>query len=215
MSLQRLKMMIFNGVDLVDNNATTALEVKKYPVVHHRDWEAVSLIAPTPNGPWIAGGACLRWWQDTAVSENDIDIFCASAKQAADVIERIKSTGRCMQTHKSENASTLTYVATEGQQTWKLQIIINKFYPSLLAVICNFDITVCQVGTDGQSWQLGVTTARDIRERRLDMELPLQPGAAKRLIKYWIYGYRPVPGLLESVQENPDGTWEFSGDDYQ
>ena len=48
------------------------------------------------------------------------------------------------------------------------------------------------------------------------MKMPLQPDAAKRLAKYWTYGYRPVPGLLEAVQNNPIGKTEFQIDgDYE
>jgi hypothetical protein len=62
---------------------------------------------------------------------------------------------------------------------------------------------------------LGDYTAKDIRERNLRMALPLHQDAVKRLTKYWVYGYRPVPGLLEAIQNNPEGRWAFNpSEDY-
>jgi hypothetical protein len=62
---------------------------------------------------------------------------------------------------------------------------------------------------DGHTWTLGKITASDIRQKNLRMTLPLLPDAAKRLTKYWSYGYRPVPGLLKSIAQNPESRWTF------
>jgi hypothetical protein len=74
-------------------------------------------------------------------------------------------------------------------------------------------MTVCEIGTCGNNWVLGKQTAKDIRERHLRLKMPLQPDALKRVIKYWTYGYRPVEGVLEAVQNNPVGKWEFALDE--
>ena len=49
------------------------------------------------------------------------------------------------------------------------------------------------------------------------MKIPLQPDALKRLVKYWTYGYRPVDGLLDAIQNNPAAKWQFGAEteDYQ
>jgi hypothetical protein len=193
------------------------IEVIDFPCVHKRDQEPVNLILPhLKEGPWIAGGAALRWYQDQPVGENDIDIFCKDARQAQNVINYIKSYGRFSIKFESENATTLSYYSgadTEYRQ-WTLQIITRRYFGSLQEVIDNFDISVCQIGTAGNDWLMGRHTAKDIRERNLRMQMPLQPDAAKRLVKYWTYGYRPVDGLLDSVQNNPNANqmFEIDGD---
>lgn len=186
------------------------------PCVHFDDAEPVTIIDPDiKKGPWIAGGACLRWYQGLPVGENDIDIFCRSPKQVQEVIERIKSYGRYSTKHESDNALTLSY-HNKDSKYWTLQVIKRKHFNDMQEVIDNFDITVCQVGTDGNYWALGNNTAKDIRERNLRMNRPLQPDAAKRLLKYWTYGYRPVEGLLEDIRNNPEATKEFLIDgDYE
>jgi len=193
--------------------------VIEYPTINRNDWEAVSVIAPDEKqGPWIAGGAPLRWYQGQPVGESDIDVFCANAKQAADVIDRVKAYGRHYEKFKSENAVTLDYNNKDNySQKWTIQIITRRYFSTMQEVLDNFDITVCQIGTDGNSWHLGKHTARDIRERNLRMNIPLQPDALKRLVKYWTYGYRPVDGLLDIIQNNPNAKWTFNAEteDYQ
>jgi len=193
------------------------VEIIHVPCCHSEDQEPMTIIWPDlKNGPWVAGGACLRWYQGQAVGDNDIDVFCRDEAQAQAVIDSIKSYGRYSVKHESENATTLSYHSKGGDKYWTLQIIKRRYFKNLQEVIDNFDITVCQIGTGAQEWMLGSTTARDIRERNLRMNMPLTPEAAKRLIKYWTYGYRPVEGLLEAIQNNPVAAQEFKIDgDYE
>lgn len=209
----------FNELEVTHVNRDKPVEVVEFPTVHKDDREPITLIWPdAKHGPWIAGGAALRWYQGLPVGENDIDVFCADTKQAADVIENIKSYGRYTVKFQSENAVTLDYWSSnECNRRWTIQVITRRYFVSLEDVINNFDITVCEVGTAGNEWQLGPFTARDIREGNLRFKLPLQPDALKRLIKYWTYGYRPVDGTIEAVQNNPVARWKFGSEteDYQ
>jgi len=198
-------------------NHGKAVDTVGFPCVHIDDSEPLTIIWPDlKQGPWIAGGACLRWYQSQPVGENDIDVFCSSPEQTQRIIDDIKSYGRYTTKYESENATTLSYHDKEGKKYWTLQIIKRRYFTSLKDVIDNFDITVCQIGTGGNDWLLGKHTARDIRERNLRMNLPLQPDAAKRLAKYWTYGYRPVDGLLDAVRTNPVAKKMFTtNEDYE
>ena len=182
-----------------------------YPTVPYADREAVAIIEPDlKQGPWIAGGAALRWYQGLTVGDNDIDVFCANARQAAEVIERIKSYGRYEVRHESDNATTLKYHRKDEWHTnWTIQVITRRYFSSLEEIINNFDITVCQIGTTGTEWSMAPQTAQDIRGRNLRFNYPLCADAVKRLTKYWVYGYRPVPGTVEAISKNPDAVWKF------
>jgi len=197
-------------------NYNQPVKIIRVPCCHNDDQEPVSIICPDmKNGPWIAGGACLRWYQGLPVGDADIDVFCSSPEQAQQIIDEIKSYGRYSTKFESENATTLSYHSKDSKY-WTLQIIKRRYFKNLQEVIDNFDISVCQIGTGGQEWLMGKTTARDIREKNLRMNMPLQPDAAKRLAKYWTYGYRPVDGLLDSVRNNPVAKQEFQVDgDYE
>lgn len=198
-------------------NYNKEVEIIRVPCCHNDDQEPITLIWPdVERGPWIAGGACLRWYQGQPVSENDIDVFCSSPKQALELVEKIKSYGRYSTKHESENATTLSYHNKAGTKYWTLQIIKRRYFNNIQEVLDNFDITVCQIGTGGQEWVMGPYTAKDIREKNLRMNKPLHPDASKRLVKYWTYGYRPVEGLLDDIRNNPEATKVFQADgDYE
>lgn len=208
---------LFNEFNMQTQSANydKPVDVVDFPCVHQNDSEPVTLIWPdAKNGPWIAGGAALRWWQGLPVGENDIDVFCANARQVESVVERIKDYGRWQRKYETDNAITLSYWSKgNSSKTWTIQIIKRRYYKNLQEVIASFDMTVCEIGTGGNEWELGASTAKDIRERNLNFKLPLQPDALKRLIKYWTYGYRPVDGTLEAIQNNPIGKWEFAIDE--
>lgn len=208
---------LFDSIKITSTNHNKEAYVSKFATVFYKDFEPVTIINPNmEKGPWIAGGAALRWYQDQPVGESDIDVFCRSPKQAADVIEALKSYGRFSVKAESENATTLDYWRQDHyDEKWTIQVIIRKFFNNPQEIIKNFDITVCQIVTDGENWVLGDRTARDIREKNLCMDLPLHDDAVKRLTKYWSYGYRPVEGLLDSIINNPTTRWEFNpGEDY-
>ncbi len=200
-----------------NTNWNKPVSVLEFPCVHSNDSEPVTVIWPDlERGPWIAGGACLKWYQNQPVGESDIDIFCTGPAQAERVIESIKSYGRYSNKYESDNAVTLDYSSKDSTMHWTLQVIKRRYFNSLQDVINNFDISVCQIGTAGNDWLLGKNTAADIRLRQLRMNLPLAPDAAKRMIKYWTYGYRPVEGLVDAVINNPLGKKEFNlNEDYE
>ena len=205
---------VFGGVKINHKNYDKPVDIFEFPTDHRNDHEPVTLIRPDiEKGPWIAGGAALRWYQDRPVGENDIDVFCANAKQSASIIDHIKSYGRYTVKFESENAVTIDYWSKDDHcRSWTIQIITRRYFNSLDDVINSFDITVCEVGTCGNEWRLGSFTARDIREQNLRFKMPLQSDALKRLVKYWTYGYRPIDGTVEAIQRNPRAKWQFSAE---
>ena len=204
----------FSVFDTGESNGKNKPSSEKYPLVNSIDQEPINVIDPNwANGPWIAGGAVLRWYQGQPVGESDIDVFCSSALQADTLIATIKSYGRYTTKFESENATTLSYTSHHGDKHWTLQIIKRRFFSSAEEIIDNFDISVCKLATDGKNLSLGSNTAKDIREKNLRFQMPLQPDALKRLTKYWTYGYRPVEGTIESIQNNPVGKWHFNSDE--
>lgn len=206
---------LFSNLDSPEIKSDKEVKIIYYTTVHKDDLEPVSIIKPdAEKGPWIAGGAALRWYQGQPVGQSDIDVFCRSPRQAQLLIEDIKSYGRFMVKFESDNATTLSYHRKDDWASeWTIQVIKRRFFNSLEEVINSFDITVCEIGTGGNEWTLGPFTARDIREKNLRFKLPLQPDAPKRLTKYWTYGYRPVEGTVEQICNNPETRWSFASDE--
>jgi hypothetical protein len=186
-------------------------KVKDYPLVHADDQEPVRVICPTPQGPFIAGGSCLQWYQQKPIDQADIDIFCVDKHQVNELKQRLHAQATVQEKYHTENALTYSYVSkSKRSRYWTVQIITKRFYDSLQDVVNSFDISVCQIGTDGTNWAMGEHTASDIRNKVLRMNYPLQPQAAKRLVKYCTYGYRPVDGLIENIVQNDISTWKFT-----
>ena len=193
----------------------------KYQTVHPDDQLPVNVINPDiDKGPWIAGGACLRWFQNIPVGEHsDIDVFCKNEKQAEKLIDYIKHIGLSDYSHghshvviKTDNACTFNINA--NNKNWKVQIITCKYFDTIKEVIDHFDISVCQVATTGNEWILGEMTVKDINSHSLRFN-HITKQAPKRLIKYWTYGFNPVEGTIEAIQEFKDSSWDFAGaDDY-
>lgn len=204
--------------DTLSINSNKVVDVVEFPTVHKDDSEPVTIIWPDiERGPWIAGGACLRWYQGQPVGDSDIDVFCRSPQQAQKILEEIKSYGRFHVKHQSENAITVEHNNKDDyNKRWTIQIIVKRFFNNVQEVLDSFDITVCEIATCGNEWVMNTNTARDIREKNLRFKTPLQPDAPKRLTKYWTYGYRPVPGTIDQICNNPETRWSFSLDeDYQ
>lgn len=199
----------------VSSGRESPSQASTYPTVFPGDQEAVSVIEPDlAQGPWIAGGAALRWYQRQPVVDSDIDVFCRTAAQAMETIEKIKSYNRYQIKHESENAVTISYHKNDDwAESWNLQVIRKKFYPDIRSVIDDFDITVCQIATTGTEWVLGPSTAQDVRAKTLRFTDHPGPDAVKRLAKYWIYGYRPVPGTIERLINDPMMRWDFRNDE--
>lgn len=184
--------------------------IEEFPVINKKDWEPVSLIQPDLHkGPFIAGGAPLRWFVGQNCGESDIDVFCVNVKQADTIVKRIQDHGRYQVMAKTENAITMRYYSQEpGDQTWLIQVIYVRFFPTLEQVIDSFDISVCQIGTTGYEWKLGKNTAKDLRKKQFRFESELRTDSMKRLVKYWTYGFTPIDGTLDTF-ETSDIKWDL------
>jgi hypothetical protein len=198
-------------------------DIIPFSVVHPNDYLPVTIIQPNlNNGPWIAGGAALSWYQGLPINEGDIDVFCKNPQQAKKLIDYIDNleldffNGYKTCVSKTDNAVTyhieLVNSKSSDNDYWKIQIITCKYFSSIQEVIDSFDITVCQVATCGYEWILGDKTAKDINDRNLRFN-HLTKDSPKRLVKYWCYGYIPNTDTLESVQNNEVSNWDFSADE--
>lgn len=98
--------------------------------------------------------------------------------------------------------------------TWNVQYIKHTFYDNIDQVLDQFDITVCKIGTDGNSFYTAAGAAADIHNKVLRMKYPLKSECVKRLFKYWSYGYEPTHDLLDKIQlEQQQLNWEFDDSD--
>lgn len=182
---------------------------KKMVIVHKEDTPAVLLIQPDmTNGPWIAGGAVLNWFNGEAVQENDIDVFFHDLHQFDETFGRLmRNHGNIIYT--SDNAVTLSI--TLNNKPTQIQLIRKNWFNNAKEVIDRFDITVCQLVTDGFELVLGEDTAEHIKQRSLVLTKEPNRSIVKRILKYITYGYLPDPKVMQEIIDNHENyDWKFN-----
>lgn len=180
----------------------------------------ISMIAPSLDvsflnclelnkyGAYIAGGCALRWYQDLPVGNHDIDVWFTSSESLeemkASLFSQIKFK-HCNIIFQSDNADTIELELDDI--TYRVQLI-KKYYNTIDELLERFDISVCKVATDGNSWILGKDFAQDLRHRRLRVTAH-HPKILRRVMKYWTYGFEPMDYTLHTIIESADTEWDF------
>jgi len=185
--------------------------------VHEDDREIVfQLDLDWKKGPWVAGGAPLQWYQNKPIDKSDIDIYFKDERSFNKLFKKLapqefpdkkakldlfnfgnKNVDFEIK-YKSDNAVSLLYKGTH-----RVQLIKKRFYDTPEEIISDFDISVCQVVTDGYKIYFAPGTVKDINEKNLRI-VNMRPEVIKRYIKYQAYGYKPVSGTLDLICDTPD-----------
>ncbi len=185
----------------------------KFPTVHELDRPMVKLIEPNmSSGPWIAGGAVLNWYRNQSIGESDIDVFFKNQMQFDVCFGKLMSQGRANMVYNSENAITL-HLHSDNGILKRVQLIRKEWFANSKQVIDKFDITVCQLVTDGYSLELGEKTAQHIKDNILEFTLDVpNKDAVKRLLKYITYGFLPDKDVVKYMIDNhQEFNWKFNG----
>ena len=98
------------------------------------------------HGPWIAGGAVLRWYQNKPVGDHDVDVFVKNDEQFNQVKNNIinKLNGTIL--FDSDNATTYK-VYINRDTPYEIQLI-KHYCDSLKDCLDRFDFTVCKISTE-------------------------------------------------------------------
>ena len=125
----------------------------KIPLV---DTTVVRAIESSKTGPWICGGACLRWYQGQQITDcgADIDVYVASQKQVEEVTQRLSSLKGFHVVTTTNNA--ITCRIRDGHEI-TIQIITKLIISkptTIKDVIDTFDMSVCKVGFDGSDFYM-------------------------------------------------------------
>jgi hypothetical protein len=194
-------------------NGDWGQSTNKLKTVHELDRPVVTFISPNmKTGPWIAGGAVLNWYKNQSIEDSDIDVFFKDQKQFDVCFGELMSKGKANMVYNSDNAITL-HVHSDNGSLKRVQLIRKEWFSTAKEIIDKFDITVCQLVTDGHSLELGEKTAQHIKDHVLEFtkEHP-HSDIVKRLIKYVTYGYVPKSETVKNIIENHHNfNWKFNG----
>jgi hypothetical protein len=157
-----------------------------------------TLPVPTPDGPWIAGGAIRRTLQQQPL-ESDVDYFFRDADQR-------KAFGEGMLERRgwiiSEKEHATTYGINHEHGTVIVQAVSMGYYRTLEDVLDSFDFTITQFGFDGNDLVCGPCSLWDLARKRLALHrLTFGVSTVRRLIKYTRQGFTACGGVLASILE--------------
>jgi hypothetical protein len=182
---------------------------------HKDDFAVCELVkASLSEGPWIAGGAALSWYNRLPTLENDIDVFCKDADQANHVVRLLNTESNATMICQTANAKTFELYEYNTNKNArrklngrkKVQVITCKYFDSAQEVIDDFDITVCQIVTNGLRYITGKDTIRHIKNKELAFT-KFTPNSMRRYVKYSAYGYTPsaetLAELVKFYSDNP------------
>lgn len=187
------------------------------PTVPRIDWTVVNLITPNlETGPWIAGGAPLRWFQGLPMEKGDIDVWCASDEQYAWLTKKIKDYG-ANERIDTKNAVTYSWSFLNideptATKEFKIQLCKQQFDSAEQLISC-FDFSVCQIATDGDRFVVGEMTVPDIASKTLRI-VSKRPDLLKRIVKYSAYGYTLPAAEFNEYLESDGVVWNAESDDY-
>jgi len=175
--------------------------------IHSTDRELIRSLNLENYNAIVAGGAALRWFQDYTVEEHDIDIWFPT-------VESMNKFRMNIDYHpKFDTAYASTYLISNT----KVQIIKKPYRTNIdesteknvLNLLDNFDITVCQIATDGDTWYYSDNFINDLKNKYLRMT-KINENSIKRLFKYWSYGYQPDDELIKNIIANPKTIWDYT-----
>jgi hypothetical protein len=187
--------------------------------VHPRDRDVVDIIWQVSSGrspPFIAGGACLAWYQGRATA-SDIDVYFTS-REHFDIFNTQWSTTMGQKYYKtitSESNNAITYRLQnidDGRQH-TVQLILKKFYKDLEEVLDDFDITVCKIGYDHRRVIIRSTFVEDVAHKTLRFD-SINPQSHKRLVKYMSYGFEPSAETIRQICHSSNIDWTITGTDH-
>lgn len=90
----------------------------------------------------------------------------------------------------------------------KIQLIKTRYHEDINELVNSFDISVCQIATDGSRWYVGENFIQDLNDRRLRITQYNQH-SLKRMIKYWAYGFTPDDETIQRVIDNSTTKWAY------
>lgn len=164
-------------------------------MIHPSDKAFVNFLAPSSEGPWIAGGAVRIWMAGGSIEDHDIDVWFNNDRQLRVLWSKLLADSNMTKVYESDSAVTFKEYGTKKT----IQLVKKQFYSSIHDVLAGFDFTCCQFGYDGEKF-IADSQARYDAHHKVLRAVNLTPSIIPRLVKYVTYGYRPSKEILEYIQ---------------
>lgn len=203
------------------------ISMLKLPEISDRERVLLELIQPDLyTGPWIAGGAVLRWLNQEALGNHDLDVFCRTHQQFQNLVDVFES-ATCEirfvpRISKSRVSGVERQYSSVHAITWKIGIdgvyhtvqLIKTPRLSTSELFGAFDIRVCRMATDGVMFIAAPGALEDFHNRRLTVTLPSHKYCMQRIAKYMCYGYDPDWSVIQQILDSEEYSEVGNSDDY-
>lgn len=156
----------------------------------------------------VAGGAALRWYNNQSVAYvSDIDVWCTNSSDVQRINEHYQS--KFDKVAFTKNANTYqTYV--NGLYTIQ---VISHTYSTIDELLNSFDLSVCQIATQGSNFIYKEHFEQDVKQR-VQRVVKYHPTILRRVLKYSMYGYALNDADMLSILENPDTKYNYNDSAY-
>lgn len=200
--------------ELINSLGNLQIDPPKYQppfyTIHELDCHVFNLLDIKKYNAVVAGGAALAWYQNQPVGSRDIDIYFPSEAKQRLMSHKLGGMSEFHRTFDSTNAET--WKTIHNGKIYRIQLIKTHYSKDVKEIIDNFDITVCQCATDGDTWWVGDRFVQDLKDMRLHLT-KFHKGSSKRLVKYWCYGFQPTDETIETLINDQEVSWEFDMQD--
>lgn len=178
--------------------------VERHSLEDKRFDEVICVLAPSPSGPWLVGGAVRRLLTEEKQC-SDFDLAFPSEGSLSAYKARLLAIGFKEAVAKDE------HVELHGEVSGKpavVQLLRVTFGATPEVVLDAFDFTICQLAYDGADVICGPFTLWDLGRRKLAIHRVTYAAATvRRMLKYAKQGYTfcqgTVVSILEEVAKDP------------
>lgn len=161
------------------------------------------------EGVYIAGGSLRSFFDRTPLE--DYDVFFRDEESFTRTLNAFTTQGFEV-VWKCPMGSLTTLKMKHALRTYKVQLITERFYPSMEALLDSFDFTVTRFGYDGSHIYFDRQAYRDARSKTLRIHHLSYPIATlKRVEKYVKKGYKTTPDFYNDLLDDyvgSLGTWD-------
>lgn len=162
-------------------------------IIPEEDRKLVELIHPDfENGPWICGGACINWLQNTPVPfHSDVDVYFKNSHEHKEFINRMCASDEGDFKYRCEFDSTnaTTFTITNNDKKWKVQAIRLYYNDTIFKVLNAFDIDACKIGLGRNEFVFGSDNTKEHILNKILYIPKLKTNSISRVVKYMIKGY--------------------------
>lgn len=168
------------------------------PIVWHEVDQIIAFLKPHldfENGPWIAGGCLRRMMTRDFTDAFDVDVFVKNDEQYA----RMSQVKQDYLIQFEASRRTMTWADSLAKGHTPIQVTQKVMFNSAQDLLDDFDFTVCQFISDGETVRYSAQSLYDAQQRLLRLNNGAKIKDVSRILRYATYGFEALPCVLDMI----------------